>query len=328
MCAWRWKLILAAHDIKITFWRTMNLYFIGQFFNAFMLGSVGGDLVKAVVVTKEFPHKKTEAVTTIFIDRMIGLLSLVSLASFIIIIRFSFFMRYPETRTIMIFMIGIMIATIGGLFIVFHHNILEKKSVSYLLDKHKTIGDIINRAYTGFHSCLTHRGLLTRTMLISLGNHIAIIVAAFLIGLGLNINTTSKTVLQGGSCNTANRSEEQLCPPLSIPYEFANYLTVFPIINGIASIPATPGGLGTREYATKFLLGLPEFNVPETRAITLSLLLYLTTMFWSLVGGLFYAAYVIQTGSKPSKPHANQHPDDRRTEGQSDQGQVGFKDHA
>jgi uncharacterized membrane protein YbhN (UPF0104 family) len=106
---------------------------------------------------------------------------------------------------------------------------------------------------------------------------------------------------------------------LNIPSEFANYLTVFPIINGIASIPATPGGLGTREYATKFLLGLPEFNVPETRAITLSLLLYLTTMFWSLVGGVFYAAYAFLTGSRPNN---------RRIEGQREQGQVGFKDNA
>ena len=299
----------------MSFPRTMNLYFIGQFFNAFMLGAVGGDLVKAVIVIKEFPHKKTEAVTTIFIDRMIGLLSLVALACTITIVRFRFFMRYPETRTIMIFMIGIMIATIAGLFIVFHKNILETPFLSRILDKHKTIGDIINRAYNAFHSCLTHRGLLTRTMLLSLGNHISIIVAALLLGLGLNIQTTTrKAVLQDGLNNTANRSGEQLYALHHIPSEFANYLTVFPIINGIAAIPATPGGLGTREYATKFMLGLPEFNVPETRAITLSLLLYLTTMFWSLVGGLFYAAYILRTGNRPAaQPSKDQKTSDQKT---------------
>jgi uncharacterized protein (TIRG00374 family) len=287
MCAWRWKLILAAHNMNISMLRAMNLYFIGQFFNAFMPGSVGGDIVKAVIVAKEFPGKKTIAVTTIFIDRLIGLLSLVLLASAITVVRYKFFMRYPETRMIMLLMIGVAGAAVSLIFIMFHHNILEKGRIATFLNKHKRIGSIINRVYNAFQDCLTHRGLMTRTMLVSLGNHIAIIAAAFLLGLGLNINTTTETAGKEPA-------------GINIKAEFANYLTIFPIINGIAAIPVTPGGLGTREYATKLMMGLPEFNVPATRAITLSLLLYLTTMFWSLVGGLVYAVYVIRNGIKKS----------------------------
>jgi len=297
MCTLRWRLILNAHGINISVKRALNLYFIGQFFNAFMLGSVGGDLVKAVIVTKEFPDKKTVAVTTIFIDRLIGLLSLVLLASTITILRFKFFMRYPETRTIMLFMIAAAAGSGIMLFIAFHRNILEYRLIAEFLNKHKTIGGIINRVYSAFQDCFTHRGLMTRAMLISLCNHIAIIISALLLGLGLNISTTGVQIPEAGSRKSEVEGLRE--EGISIKGEIINYLTVFPIINGIAAIPATPGGLGTREYATKFMMGLPEFNVPETRAITLSLLLYLTTMFWSLVGGLFYAAYVIRNGSKP-----------------------------
>jgi uncharacterized protein (TIRG00374 family) len=184
MCTLRWRLILKSHGINITVRRALNLYFIGQFFNAFMLGAVGGDLVKAVIVTKEFPDKKTVAVTTIFIDRLIGLLSLVLLASAITILRFKFFMRYPETRTIMLFMIAAAAGSAAMIFTAFHHNILEYRMIAGFLKKHKTIGDIINRVYNAFQDCFTHRGLMTRAILISLCNHIAIIISALLLGLG------------------------------------------------------------------------------------------------------------------------------------------------
>jgi uncharacterized membrane protein YbhN (UPF0104 family) len=126
---------------------------------------------------------------------------------------------------------------------------------------------------------------MTRTMLLSLANHVSIIFAAIFIGLGLNITTISPI------------SKTTPPPKSSIITETINYMTIFPIIDGIAAIPATPGGLGTREYATKVMMG--HFGVPETRAIPLSLLLYLTTMFWSLVGGVVYAVYVIRSGERP-----------------------------
>ena len=297
MCTLRWRLILKAHGINISVRRALNLYFIGQFFNAFMLGSVGGDIVKAVIVTKEFPDKKTVAVTTIFIDRLIGLLSLVLLASTVTILRFKFFKRYPETRTIMLFMIAA--AAVSGimLFMAFHRNILEYRMIAAFINRYKTVGGIINRVYSAFQDCFTHRGLITRTVLLSLCNHIAIIGSALMLGMGLNISTTGNRSSEVGGLKP--EVENLRSEGVELKDEIINYLTVFPIINGVAAIPATPGGLGTREYATKFMMGLPEFNVPETRAITLSLLLYLTTMFWSLAGGLFYAAYVIRTGSKP-----------------------------
>ena len=49
-----------------------------QFFNAFLLGSTGGDLLKAYYAARETHHKKTEAVVTVFVDRIIGLFSVTS----------------------------------------------------------------------------------------------------------------------------------------------------------------------------------------------------------------------------------------------------------
>jgi len=295
MCAWRWKLILDAHDMHLPFWRAMELYLIGQFFNAFMFGSVGGDLVKVFFVAKAIPHRRTEAITTVFIDRLMGMLALVALVAAVVVIRFRFFMRYPETRAVMVFMIAVMVATVGGLIVVFRKNVFEHWACFRRLEENTAVGKIISRVYNAFHECFTHRGLLAKVLTLSLVNHIAIIFAAFLLGLGLEI----RTVPEGASPRGLTTPHATLRPS-TLAAEFGNYLTIFPIVNGIAAIPATPGGLGTREYAAQFLLGVPEFNVPASRAVPLSLLLFATTLFWSLIGGGVYTLYTLRTG-KPTE---------------------------
>ncbi len=308
-CAWRWHLILRAHDITIPFLKTLELYFVGQFFNAFMFGSVGGDLVKVFFVARLSVQRRTEAVTTVFIDRIMGMLALIALAVGVVLVRYKFFLRYPETKAFMFFVIALTIALIAGLLVVFRRNVFEHWKIFRSLEEKTALGNIISRVYKAFHSCMTHRGLLTRTLAFSLINHIAMITAAFLLGLGLNIRTVNDNGTQQTSALTeavsnSDQAADRHMSPSMLVREFGNYLTVFPIVNGVAAIPATPGGLGTREVAAQFLLAVPEFNVPKTRSVPLSLLLYATTLFWSLVGGIVYVRYVLRTG-KPTEDFAS-----------------------
>ena len=77
----RWWLLLRSQHIFINFWAVVRLYLLGWFYNNFMPGSVGGDLLRAWYVTKH-TDKKFEAVLTVFIDRVIGLLSTFVIAVF------------------------------------------------------------------------------------------------------------------------------------------------------------------------------------------------------------------------------------------------------
>lgn len=290
-CAFRWKLLLDAQEIRLSVWKVFELYFIGHFFNAFMLGSVGGDLIKAFFVVKAAPEKKTEAVTTIFMDRIIGLLALVALGTVIVLLRFTFFAAHTETRIAMAVIIAAFVGSVTGLFVVFRHNLLEKWAFFKRLEETTTLGSLIGKIYTAFHICFKKRGLLASTLAISLANHVSLVMCAFFLGLGLNIRTTIPD------------KQEELLPLTTetIVQEFGNYLTIFPIINGVAAVPATPGGLGSRELATEILMGIPEFNVPATKSVPLSLLLYLSMIFWSLAGGIIYVAHAIRQGKISAK---------------------------
>src|SRR5579862_3220255 len=69
----RWRMVLEVQGLHLPFGRAAGISFVAQFFNSFLLGSTGGDLMKAYYAARETHHKKTEAVVTVFVDRMIGL---------------------------------------------------------------------------------------------------------------------------------------------------------------------------------------------------------------------------------------------------------------
>lgn len=268
MCTRRWQILLEAQDIRLPFPRVTMLYFVGHFFSCFLPGATSGDIFKAIYVSRETKHLRTEAVATVFIDRIIGLIALVALTVIIMLSRLQFFLSFNQTRMALVFNTGLLVTMSFGLLVVFRQNIFEKWPLFRKLEEKTFVGGIIRRLYTAFHACIKSRSVLTRTLGISLANHIVFILSAFLIGKALGIEM-----------------------------RFIDYLTVFPVINAVAAIPVTPGGIGTRDAVTVFLLGV--FDVLPPVAMTLSLLIYLSTLFWGLVGGIVYACYVFTNPRKP-----------------------------
>jgi hypothetical protein len=77
----RWRIVLEAQGLHLPLGRATRISLVAQFFNSFLLGSTGGDLIKAYAAAQETHHKKTEAVTTVFVDRLVGLWAMLLFAS-------------------------------------------------------------------------------------------------------------------------------------------------------------------------------------------------------------------------------------------------------
>jgi len=75
----RWWVLLRPLSIDIKPYAAVKLYFLGWFYNIFMPGSVGGDLIRAGYATRH-TDKKIEAVLSVFADRFLGLLSTLTIA--------------------------------------------------------------------------------------------------------------------------------------------------------------------------------------------------------------------------------------------------------
>ena len=65
-------------------------------------------------------------------------------------------------------------------------------------------------------------------------------------------------------------------------------LVAVPTIICISALPVTPSGLGVRENLFVMTLTVPEIGIASTHALSLSLLAYAGSLFWSLVGGIIY----------------------------------------
>ncbi len=78
---WRWQILLHGAGLKSSFGEVLRLGMIGQFFSAVIPGAVSGDLVKAVAISKRFPQSKLRAVSSIILDRVLGMGALVVLAT-------------------------------------------------------------------------------------------------------------------------------------------------------------------------------------------------------------------------------------------------------
>ena len=73
----RWRLFISL-SAKISFLRVFRLNLVGLFFNYFIPGGVGGDIVKALELSKDKQLTKSEALSTVLSDRIFGLFAMVS----------------------------------------------------------------------------------------------------------------------------------------------------------------------------------------------------------------------------------------------------------
>lgn len=82
----RWRSVVLAAGIELSVVEALRLGALGYACNFVALGSVGGDVVKATLLAKPRPGQRAAAVTTIFVDRLFGLLGFLSYASLAVLL--------------------------------------------------------------------------------------------------------------------------------------------------------------------------------------------------------------------------------------------------
>ena len=83
MLAYRLKMIFQDENLYIALWDSLKLTLIGYFFNNFMPTTVGGDIIKAhyASLSKHIKGEKLQYYASVFIDRVIGLYTLLFIAT-------------------------------------------------------------------------------------------------------------------------------------------------------------------------------------------------------------------------------------------------------
>src|SRR5256886_5172339 len=93
----RWQILLRVQGIRLNFFRLIGLFLIGMFYNQFLPGGTGGDIIKSYLLLKETAHHKAGALLAVVFDRLIGLVALVTITVTLVTLRFDLLWRTPVT---------------------------------------------------------------------------------------------------------------------------------------------------------------------------------------------------------------------------------------
>lgn len=259
--AYRWCLLLHHIGVKLALGVVVRLTFIGQFFNLFVPGGVGGDLIKMVYLKRESGERYAEAVLSVLLDRILGLMGLLLLALLAVLLQPSLLRdSAPEMKAILL-VVGLagFAGAVAAIFFV---------SWPYL-------GKLASRM-SGLREKLPAklRGLSERLLsAVSLLRSSPVMVFKL---LGLSMLVHFMATLAITSVGTGVGGCEQV--------SLQEFLLSTQLANLVGAVPLTPGGLGGRDLALAFLLTMSGAEDTATGAvpIVVSTLLIL----WSCVGGL------------------------------------------
>jgi uncharacterized protein (TIRG00374 family) len=253
----RWRIVLEAQGLHLPLNRATTISFVAQFFNSFLLGSTGGDLIKAYYAARETHRKKTEAVTTVFVDRLIGLWSMLLFAVLFMIPNYTVLTSSRDVAVPALFILAMLLGLSVVLGLAFWGGISKglPRAREYLRRLPK--GDVLERAVNSCRQFGKQKSFLLKTVALSWVVNILWVGQIIVLGHGLALNIQ----------------------PLAL-------FAIVPMILCISSLPITPNGLGVRENLFVLMLGV--INVPKTGALSASLIASAQGLLWSLIGGFIY----------------------------------------
>jgi glycosyltransferase 2 family protein len=177
----RFKLVLEAFDLPVSFRDATRWTMIGSFFDIAMPGSSGGDLVKIGYVVSHYGKgNRTKSVMAIFVDRVVGLLGLFILAFIACALGWSTVARLNNARFLILLLCGVCLGSILIFMFLTWPKFANSTRVSRFISA-LPFGDKLVNAYKAFAALRERKLYLLYIVLLSLANHVFWCSSLFLI---------------------------------------------------------------------------------------------------------------------------------------------------
>ena len=257
----RWRRLLRVQEINLGWWRTFRVYLIGAFFNLFLLGATGGDIVKIYYAMRETSSKKSAALLSVVVDRMVGMIGLVAITIVLCSLRLDLLLSHPLTRALLTGLVFIMLASLALIALAIF---IEHFHLAHKLPDWMPMRVTILELSAAFSTYARDPRTLAITFSLS-------IVAHFCIFLSFYFSARAFGQYAGLS-------------------GMIEILAVLPVILTIASLPISLSGVGVREGLFQKVLSI-LYGTAESVAVMISITGFLMVVFWGLIGGCVYLVY-------------------------------------
>jgi len=277
----RFLWMLRAQEIRISYWESVKLSFAGNFLNFFVVGTTGGDVAKAYYVSLH-TARKTEAVTTVLLDRVVGLAGLLTTGGLVI---------FLSTRDPQLLAVGYVIAAVW-LALLAAAVLLGSRRLRQWLGSRSWVMRLISMADQAAAAPDAEAGRLRRALAWGYGQarkaelathrllrHKLLVFGALMATVVLQALAVSDFVL--------------ICHALDMDFSGGKVWDYYAAIATgliVAAVPISPQGLGPTEATYKhFLLGT---HGASSQILCMAMAIRLVQLAWALPGLL-----VAMTGS-------------------------------
>jgi uncharacterized protein (TIRG00374 family) len=261
----RWYILLRVQNIHLSFPRLSGLFLIGMFYNQFLPGGTGGDIIKSYLLLKETGGRKAGPLLAVVFDRLIGLVALVTITATLVSLRFDLLWRTPVTVESgftphqLLVVLGILLGvSITGLLISF---IISGFNLFHLLP-HKFPGrDKLIEIAAAYHLYARHWFATLLAFGASLVAHLATFTTFLCVAYAFHTGV-----------------------------KLIDFFAVLPIERTLTALPISFAGVGLREQILQVLLSnLCGVSVPIAKLI--GSMSFLIILFCCAPGGIVYFFY-------------------------------------
>ncbi|WP_045225241.1 lysylphosphatidylglycerol synthase transmembrane domain-containing protein [Methyloterricola oryzae] len=263
----RWWYLLKVQTIDIALASAFSLILISQFFNLFMPGAVGGDVIKTIYAVRYAPSKKTYVALSVLMDRLVGIVVMAIGALISIVAQLSNLSASSELMGISYWLLAMLGAVVFGVGLLALTPPDFFRRVCPSLWERIPNRHIIELLIKGFHQ---HGRALKDSLLAGaygIVTYILVCAVGILLGLAMDLQLDSLSLV-----------------------------LILTIAIFVATVPISIGGHGVREGAFVVLFGLfgktsgQGVGIGKEQAIVYSVLFFLAFAVWGILGGWLYIA--------------------------------------
>ena len=263
---YRWYLLVRALDLPFAVRDAYRLSLVGIFYNTFIPGSVGGDLVKAYFIAHAHPERKTRAVASVIADRALGLFGLILFVAVMGSGAWALgderIAANPDLQWIVKVMAGVASASVAGFVLL---GLLPARRVDRFAGRLKAVPKVGGSLAELWYAVWMYR---QRPGVVAVGVAVSA-VAHF--GMVFSFHCASRVFPPANPAELAALSEHMVIAPIGFIAQ---------------AIPITPGGVGVAEGVFAWLYKLSAR--PPTRGIVARLSLRLVEWLIALTGYIVY----------------------------------------
>jgi glycosyltransferase 2 family protein len=277
----KWTLLLRAREIRLPYLWAVRAYFIGSFFNNFLPTMIGGDAVRALLLSQRI-GQAAPAIASIFVERLTGFVALTVIGGVSLFLSYSLLADAPRLLLATL-ALGLAAALALTLALVAAPlaRLLARLRLRNVADWRGKLARMAD-ALSGYRH---HRGTLLAS--------VAIAFCYQLVWIGSNVAAARALGIDA-------------------PYSF--FALMVPMSDIVGLVPIFLNSLGAREGT--FTLFLGQIGVGTAQALALAFLVFSVRLVSSLLGGLLYllgGAAELPSLADSAKPAAEPPPADTVT---------------